>query len=125
MIYESREGKASTGGRFAPKTMLWWDYRQPNQDTLWKSWIELGEELFQEIVTHPMPIDMGILKALRRSSLGLDLYMWLSYKTFTLYRLKKKARASRVGAALSPVRRRFLPRRRQDDRPELPQGCVT
>jgi hypothetical protein len=90
MIYESREGKASAGGRLAPKTMLWWDYRQPKQDTLWSSWIELGEELFQEIVHHPMPIDMGVLKALKRSSLGLDLYMWLSYKTFTLYRQKKK-----------------------------------
>jgi hypothetical protein len=90
MIYESKEVKVSTGGRFAPKTMLWWDYKQPNQDTLWKSWIELGDELFQEIVSHPMPIDMGILKALRRSSLGLDLYMWLSYKTFTLYSQNRK-----------------------------------
>lgn len=90
MIYESREGKASAGGRLAPKTMLWWDYKQPNQDTLWTSWIELGEELFQEVVNHPMPIDMGILKALKRSSLGLDLYMWLSYKTFTLFRQGKK-----------------------------------
>jgi hypothetical protein len=90
MIYETREGKASTGGRLAPKSMLWWDYKQPTQDTLWKSWIELGEELFQEIVTHPMPIDMGILKTLRRSSLGLDLYMWLSYKTFTLYSQNRK-----------------------------------
>ncbi len=33
---------------------------------------------------------MGILRTLRRSSLGLDLYMWLSYKTFTLYRQNKK-----------------------------------
>ena len=90
MIYESREGKASAGGRLAPKTMLWWDFKQPNQDTLWTSWVELGEELFHEIVNHPMPIDMGILKALKRSSLGLDLYMWLSYKTFTLYRQGKK-----------------------------------
>jgi hypothetical protein len=90
MIYDGIDGKASTGGRFAPKAMLWWDYKQPNQDTLWKSWIELGEELFQEIVTHPMPIDMGILKTLKRSSLGLDLYMWLSYKTFTLHSQGKK-----------------------------------
>lgn len=90
MIYETKEGKASTGGRFAPKTMLWWDYRQPEQQTLWRSWIELGDELFQEIVTHPMPIDMGILKTMKRSSLGLDLYMWLSYKTFTLYRQNSK-----------------------------------
>ncbi|MFN0172033.1 MAG: replication protein RepA [Bryobacteraceae bacterium] len=91
MIYETREGrKASTGGRFAAKTMLWWDYKQPDQQTLWRSWIELGDELFEKIVTHPMPIDMGILKTLRRSSLGLDLYMWLSYKTFTLYSQNRK-----------------------------------
>ena len=90
MIYETKTGKASTGGRLAPKTLLWWDYKQPNQDTLWQSWIELGEELFQEIIDHPMPIDMGILKALKRSSLGLDLYLWLSYKTFTLHSQNRK-----------------------------------
>ena len=27
---------------------------------------------------------MNILKALKRSTLGLDLYMWLVYRTFTL-----------------------------------------
>ena len=37
-----------------------------------------------------MPIDMGILKTLRRSSLGLDLYLWLSHKAFTLYSQGKK-----------------------------------
>jgi hypothetical protein len=31
---------------------------------------------------------MRILKAMRRSSLGLDLYLWLSYKTFRLYTAK-------------------------------------
>lgn len=101
MIYEGREGKASTGGRLAPKTMLWWDYRQPNQDTLWKSWIELGDELFLEIIKHPMPIDMRILKALRRSSLGLDFYMWLSYKTFMLYR-KQQDKKRQLGGKEAP-----------------------
>lgn len=90
MIYEGREGKASTGGRFAPKTMLWWDYRQPDQQTLWQSWILLGEELFNEIIRYPVPLNVQILKKLKRSSLGLDLYMWLSYKTFTLYRNRQE-----------------------------------
>lgn len=85
MIYETSRGKISTGGRFAPKAVLWWDYHQPEQNTLWKSWVELGQEMFEEILAHPVPLDMRILKAMRRSSLGLDLYMWLSYKTFTLY----------------------------------------
>src|ERR1019366_166411 len=85
MIYETSRGKVSTGGRLAPKAVLWWDYHQPQQDTLWSSWVELGEEMFNEIVAHPVPLDMRILKTMRRSSLGLDLYMWLSYKSFTLY----------------------------------------
>lgn len=90
MIYEDSQVKVSTGGRIAPKTVLWWDYHNPDQTTLWKSGIEISEELFNEIVTHPVPLDMNILKALRRSSLGLDLYMWLSYKTYSLYSKKQK-----------------------------------
>jgi len=90
MIYETSKGKVSTGGRLAPKAVLWWDYHRPQQDTLWKSWVELGEEMFNEIIAHPVPLDMRILKTMRRSSLGLDIYMWLSYKSFTLYNQGKK-----------------------------------
>ncbi len=91
LIYQPSKGqKVSMGGRLAPKTALWWDYHKPEQDTLWHSWIELSEELFGQIIEHPVPIDMRILKTMRRSSLGLDLYLWLSYKTFSLYRQKKK-----------------------------------
>ena len=45
---------------------------------LWESKIELGEKFFHEIISHPVPLDMNILKALKRSSLGLDLYLWLN-----------------------------------------------
>jgi hypothetical protein len=90
LIYEDGEVKATTGGRLASKTVLWWDYDNPDQQTLWKSWIELGDELFQEMIAHPIPIDINILKAMRRSSLGLDFYLWLSYKTFSLYTQGKK-----------------------------------
>ena len=90
LIYEEGEVKATTGGRLASKTVLWWDYDNPDEQTLWKSWIELGDELFQEMIAHPIPIDINILKAMRRSSLGVDLYLWLSYKTFSLYTQAKK-----------------------------------
>lgn len=90
LIYEDRGVKISTGGRIARQTVLWWDYHNPDQQTLWRSWLELGEDLFNEIIKNPVPIDMRILKAMRRSSLGLDLYMWLSYKTFSLYSQGKK-----------------------------------
>ena len=51
-----------------------------------RSEIRLGEGVFTEIIRHPVPLDMNILKALKRSSLGLDLYLWLNYRTFGLDR---------------------------------------
>ncbi len=84
LIYETPGRKRTISSTVADETDLWWDYKSPTQDTLWQSRISLGERLFQEIIAHPVPLDMRILKAMRRSSLGLDLYMWLSYKTFSL-----------------------------------------
>ena len=42
---------------------------------------------FNEIINHPVPLDMNTLTALKRSPLGLDLYMWAVYRTFSLKRL--------------------------------------
>ena len=34
----------------------------------------------------PIPIDLNTLRAMKRSPLGLDLYLWLTYRTFALKR---------------------------------------
>ena len=85
LIYETPGHKITASSAVADRTELWWDYRTPEQDTLWESRVHLGEAFFNEIIAHPIPIDMRILKEMRRSSLGLDLYMWLTFKTFKLY----------------------------------------
>ena len=72
----------------ADRTELWWTSNRPDQAGLWESKIELSEKFFQEIIRHPVPIDINTLTALKRSTLGLDLYLWLVYRTF--------ARAGRV-----------------------------
>ena len=74
----------SVGSLVAERTELWWDERQPDSPVLWESTIELGEKFFQEIIRNPIPLDLHTLKALKRSSLGVDLYLWLTYRTFTL-----------------------------------------
>ena len=61
-----------------------WDVKRPAAPVLWDSTIQLGEKFFQEIIAHPVPIDLNILKAIKRSPIGLDLYLWLTYRTFTL-----------------------------------------
>jgi hypothetical protein len=84
LIYSAPGVKKGISSLIADERELWWDYKTPEQDTLWQSRVRLGEKLFQEIIDNPVPLDMRILKAMSRSSLGLDLYMWLSYKTFSL-----------------------------------------
>ena len=70
----------------ADRTEFWWNPKRPDQPSLWESKIYLGEAFFSEIIRNPVPIDMNTLKALKRCSLGLDLYLWLNYRTFALTR---------------------------------------
>ena len=67
-------------------TEFWWSERQPDARSLWESKIELGEDFFNEIIRCPIPIDLNTLRAMKRSPLGLDLYLWLTYRTFGLKR---------------------------------------
>ena len=82
--YEDERGDASVSSSVADRTEFWWNERKPDQPSLWESKIYLGEQFFNEIINHPVPIDMNTLTALKRCSLGIDLYLWLSYRTFTL-----------------------------------------
>ena len=86
LIYEDDQLSASVNSPVVSRTELWWDPRRPDEPVLWDSKIRLGEDLFNEIIRHPVPLDMNVLKALKRSSLGLDLYLWLTYRTFSLNR---------------------------------------
>ena len=86
LIYEDERGKATVNSLIARRTEFWWNPKRPDESTLWESKIELGEDFFSEIISHPVPIDMNTLKALKRSSLGIDLYLWVTYRTFALKR---------------------------------------
>ena len=82
MIYKDEHGEQFVSSLIAERGEFWWN--KPDQPSLWDSKIYLGEPFFQEIINRPVPIDMNTLTALKRSTLGLDLYLWLTYRTFTL-----------------------------------------
>ena len=84
LIYEDSTGYKRVSSLVADVHEFWWDPARPDNRTLWESKIELGEKFFNEIIQHPVPLDMNILKALKRCSLGLDLYLWLNYRTFSI-----------------------------------------
>ena len=86
LIYENKHGKATVNSLIADRTAFWWNSTRPNEPVFWDSKIELGEKFFNEIIRHPVPLDMNTLTALKRCSLGLDLYLWLTYRAFVLTR---------------------------------------
>ena len=73
LIYEDERGKRFVRSHIAESGMYWWNPKRPDERMLWDSKIRLGEAFFNEIVNHPVPLDMNILRALKRCSLGLDL----------------------------------------------------
>jgi len=73
-------GQAWLDMKVAPKGALWWDFRQPDNNVLFDSYIVLGAEFFQAITTNPVPIDLHIAGRLKRSPLALDLFVWTTYR---------------------------------------------
>ena len=84
LVYKDKHGEANVSSSVADRSEFWWNERKPDERVLWESKIYLGEAFFNEIIQHPVPLDMNTLKALTRCALGLDLYLWLNYRTFAL-----------------------------------------
>ena len=84
LVYEGGEHEVVVSSFITDRAEYWWDVSRSDAPSLWDSTIRLGEEFFNEIIRHPIPLDLHTLKALKRSPLGLDLYFWLVYRTFTL-----------------------------------------
>lgn len=85
----ARSGATWHDMQVAPKGVTWWDFKHPEQGTLFESWIELGEDFYNAIVTDPVPVDLRAVAALKRSPLALDLYAWATYETFRAARRSK------------------------------------
>ena len=83
---QGRQSHAWINMEVAPEGELWWDTKNPNQGTLWGSWIELGDKFFRAITAAPIPVDVRALKALKRSPLALDLYAWLTHESYRAHK---------------------------------------
>jgi hypothetical protein len=81
---DQRRGERWLNMQVAPEAELWWDPRDPSQGTLWGSWIVLGEHFYKAITGAAVPVDMRVLRAIKRSPLALDLYAWVTWRVFKL-----------------------------------------
>ena len=84
LSYKEGNEEQFVNSPIAARGKYWWNTDSNSALPEWNSTIVIGEDLFNEIIRHPVPLDLTTLTALKRSTLGLDLYLWLVYRTFAL-----------------------------------------
>lgn len=87
--YSSNRQRTWLNMEITSEGLLWWDPATPDQFSLWGSWIVLGERFYEAITAHPVPLDLRVLRALKKSPLALDLYALLVYKSYLADRNRK------------------------------------
>lgn len=91
----------------ASEVMLWWHAKDHSQGALFNSYIELGEKFYEEILTHPVPIHMEVIRLFKKSPLALDIYCWLTYRVMGLKKtqfIPWKALMSQFGSDYSDTK---------------------
>lgn len=83
------------------RARLWWDHQHPDEPVMFNSTIQLSDDFFHMVTERPVPVDMRALQVLKSSPLGLDLYMWLTYRVSYMRRetvISWKQLESQLGA---------------------------
>lgn len=82
--FDSGEQTLDKKTNLAKTIQLWWDNKDTEQTNFFDSYIILTEEFYNEIMTYPVPLDMGIISTVKQSPLALDLYTWLTHRVISL-----------------------------------------
>lgn len=79
---DDQEGEARERMLVAQTRVFWWDIKNPQQRSLWGSYVVLDPRFFEAITANPVPVNLRALRAIKRSPLALDLYSLLTYQAF-------------------------------------------
>lgn len=70
--------------RLIRRTRLWFNAEKPDAHWLWQNYIMLSNEFADLIRGGSIPIDLETVRGLKESPATLDLYVWLSWRTYKL-----------------------------------------
>ena len=83
--YETDKRQSRVNIQVSHESHLWWDpIDNDNVLPFWESYIKLNTDFFNEIIRHAVPLDLRILSVLKNSPLGLDLYMFISWRVYKI-----------------------------------------
>lgn len=82
--YISKKVTVTDGVITIGQANLWWEPAHDAHGNELRSSLTLSPEMFREITSTPVPVDLRVLKMLRESPMQMDVYSWLTYRIFTL-----------------------------------------
>jgi hypothetical protein len=89
---EAGRGEVTKYFHIAEQVQLWFsknDVLDEGNDGLWSSEVTLSHEFFRSIVDAPIPVNLDALKALGRSPMRHDMYLWFTYRMYSLTKSTK------------------------------------
>lgn len=72
--------ESDIGARVSNGSQLWWSADKPGEGALSSSWVELSPQFFNLITEGAVPLDMRVLRYIKRSPMALDIYCWATYR---------------------------------------------
>lgn len=89
--YEGPDSYSLDNIQFADRVRAYWTTAEHNQLDIEGHAVELHELFFKSILQQPFPLDLNVLKALSRSPLGIDLYVWMAYRIYNVNKTGRPA----------------------------------
>ncbi|MFB2586980.1 replication protein RepA [Herbiconiux liukaitaii] len=87
---ESGRGEMVKYFQIADTVQLWFSKEVGDENKgLWSSSVTLSESFYRSIVDAPVPVHLEAMRALGSSPMRLDIYLWATYRVFTLTRPAK------------------------------------
>jgi hypothetical protein len=78
--YNDERRDANKSFQIVEESDTWWHPQNAEQAGLWESTLTLSQKFYNEVIAAPVPIDIRALKALKRSPMALDIYLWLTFR---------------------------------------------
>jgi len=91
MFHERTTSNGITNLKGSNKTIaedynFWWESKNPDQLTLFDSYVTLSEYFYDELMKIRVPLDMRVIMAFRDEPMAIDIYAWLTYRFSTMQR---------------------------------------
>jgi hypothetical protein len=84
ITYTDQDGETVKSISAISQSHSLWSTNIDGSTTTWQTELILNQEFFDEIISHPVPIDLGVIQAIKNSPLAIDIYCWATYRCYSL-----------------------------------------